>query len=68
MVINKRLFLCLFFFFLKSVPLGQLRFFLMSQSDDRASVLIVKVFCSYFTTGLFFGFICLFGFWVLFFN
>jgi len=38
-------------FFLKSVPLVQMRFFLLSQNDVRVSVPIVKVFYSYFTTG-----------------
>lgn len=50
------IFVFFFSFFLKSVPSGQIRFFLMSQNDVRVSVLILKVFCSYFTT------VCVSGF------
>lgn len=35
-------------FIFKSVPLGQIRFFLMSQNCVRSSVLIEKIFCFHF--------------------
>lgn len=52
MVINKRLFLSffLFFFLLEICFFRADKILLMSQSDVRLSVLIVKVFCSGFNT------------------